>query len=500
MDSTATMTNANGLRIVRGPVLDPRSDGTVGYFADGAIAGEAGKIVAAGAWNEVAARLGLSASDEATVTARRADGYLVPPLLDAHIHIPQHPIRGRFLEGVEGMPPEGPLLAGLNRNVFPAEGRCEQRAAAEEIVARFAEDTLRHGTIGGAAYMTVHAPAARVALERLPAEWSVGLVLMERNCPEYLRTDQENLERDVEELAAEFGRRLIVTDRFACAVDSPLRRRGAALAAKFRLRMQTHLNEQQSEKRVTEALFPEAAHYTDVYRRDGLLAREPILAHCIQMTEAEWDMLAEFAGPAAMRQGSNQHGAAIAHCPVSNTLLGSGIMPLDEAVAREIPLAICTDVGASPTTSLLAEAAQFLRVHAGRSRTATAERALVGITLAPARILGLDDRLGSFEVGKEFSFVEIRPSGGAGAMNKPAVATAEQAIVEKLLELSAADLDAYRSGGRFGKIVDRLQRSGLEVGENLGRLTADFAGTARRLDDKIVRVTSAGCTVWERGG
>jgi len=484
------MSNANGLQIVRGPLLDPRADGTVHYEADGAIAGEGGKIVAAGAWSDVAARLG----ETAAARARAADGYLVPPLLDAHIHIPQHPIRGRFLEGIEGSPPEGPLLAGLNRNVFPAEGRCEERTAAEEIVARFAEDTLRHGTIGGAAYMTVHAPAARVALERLPAEWSVGLVLMERNCPEYLRTDQANLERDVEELAGDFGRRLIVTDRFACAVDSPLRRRGTALAAKFRLRMQTHLNEQVSEKRVTEALFPEADHYTDIYRRDGLLAREPIVAHCIQMTEAEWDMLAEFAAPEAPRQG-----AAIAHCPVSNTLLGSGVMPLDEVVAREIPYAICTDVGASPTTSLLAEGAQFVRVHAGRSRTATAERALWGITLGPARILGLDDRLGSFDTGKEFSFIEVKRPTGPGVDKQGGAANVEQAIVEGLLELSAGDIDVYRSGGRLGTIVDRLQQRGLEVGENLGRLTADFAGTARRLDDKIVRVTLAGRTAWERG-
>jgi guanine deaminase len=494
------MSNADGLQIVRGQVLDPQVDGTVRYFADGAIAGEGGRIVAAGAWSNVAARMGISPSGESSaVNVRQADGYLIPPLLDAHIHIPQHPIRGRFLEGIEGMPPEGPLLAGLNRNVFPAEGRCEERTAAEEIVARFAEDTLTHGTIGGSAYMTVHAAAARVALERLPPEWSVGLVLMERNCPEYLRTDQANLERDVESLAAEFGRRLIVTDRFACAVDSPLRRHGAVLAAKFRLRMQTHLNEQVAEKRVTEALFPEAKHYTDIYARDGLLAREPILAHCIQMSEAEWDMLAEFIAPGAAR-----HGAAIAHCPVSNTLLGSGIMPLDEAVAREIPVAVCTDVGASPTTSLLAEAAQFLRVHAGRSRTATPERALVGITLAPAQILGLDDRLGSFDVGKDFSFIEVKPpagpSPGSGFGNTPPAATVEQAIVEGLLELSEADIDAYRSGGRFGKIVDRLQTGGLDVGENLGRLTADFAGTARRLDDKIVRVTLSGRTTWERNG
>src|SRR5262249_22935194 len=160
-------------------------------------------------------------------------------------------------------------------------------------------------------------------------------------------------ESDVAALARDFGRRAIVTDRFAGAVDTPLRRRGVALAQKHDLRMQTHLNEQQAEKAWTESLYPGYANYTDVYRRDGLLDRAAILAHCIQMTPDEWDILAAATGPGAT-------GAAIAHCPVSNTWLGSGVMLLDEAVGRRIPYAICTDVGASPTTSLFCEMVQFL--------------------------------------------------------------------------------------------------------------------------------------------
>src|SRR5206468_2977220 len=130
------------------------------------------------------------------------------------------------------------------------------------------------------AYMTVHTPATRDALELLGPEWHVGLVLMQRFCPTYLRTDEANLDDDVASLASDFGTRLIVTDRFAGAVDSPLRRRGVELARRHGLRMQTHLNEQRTEKAWIEQLYPDAASYTDVYRRDGLLERAPILAHC----------------------------------------------------------------------------------------------------------------------------------------------------------------------------------------------------------------------------
>lgn len=459
--------------IIRGPLLNPRGPGTVDYFPDGAIVGDdRGKIVAVGSWDEITKRFG-----SATDGARMADGWIMPPMLDAHIHIPQHPIRGRFLEGITGSPEGGPLLAGLNRNVFPAEGRCADLKTAETVIDDFLADTLAHGVIGGAAYQTVHTAATRAALERLPAEWSVGLVMMDRFSPEYLRTDEPNLDRDVAELAGEFGRRLIVTDRFAGAVDSPRRRRGVALAERHGLRMQTHLNEQLAEKAWVESLYPQATSYTDVYRRDGLLRRAPILAHCIRMRPDEWEMVT----------AAVANGATIAHCPVSNTLLGSGVMPLDEVVARGIPYALCTDVGASPTTSLLCEMLQFLKVHRGRSQAATPQEALYRVTLAPAEILGLADRLSSFAPGKDLSFIEV-----AGAPKAIPPTDANRAILEGVLGSSDADIDLYAPGGKLGPAIQKLAAVGLPVADELLGLTADVERAAAALDKKIIRVTVAG--------
>ena len=62
-------------------------------------------------------------------------------------------------------------------------------------------------------------------------------------------------------------------------------------------------------------------------------------------------------------------------------------MPLDKIIERKIPYAICTDVGASTTTSILNEMAQFLKVHSGRSNHATPTEALYRSTLAPLQIL-----------------------------------------------------------------------------------------------------------------
>jgi guanine deaminase len=464
--------------VVRGPLLNPRTDGSVAFIPDAALIGdERGKIVAVGRWNDVAAQYAVAEGRH-----RAADGWILPPMLDAHIHIPQHPIRGRFLEGISGSPPGGPLLAGLERNVFPAEGRCADPAIARAVIEAFREGTLAHGVIGGAAYMTVHTAATRDALEMLPPEWFIGLVLMEQFCPTYLRTDEANLDRDVASLASDFGQRLIVTDRFAGAVDSPLRRGAVELSRRFNLRMQTHLNEQRAEKAWIEELYPDAASYTDVYRLDGLLQRAPILAHCIQMRPEEYELLAT----------AKDSGAAVAHCPVSNTLLGSGVMSLDEIAARNIPFALCTDVGASPTTSLLCEMLQFLRVHCGRSKRATPEEALFRVTLAAAQILGLADRLGSFEPGKDLSFIEVACRSSTVGL------TSGRAILECLLESDDADLSRYAPDGELGDIIEQLRSSGLPVGAELGRLTDNVSATAKRLDEKVLRVTLSGREVWRR--
>ena len=134
--------------------------------------------------------------------------------------------------------------------------------------------------------------ATRMALEQLPDSWSVGLVLMNGRCPSYLRTDEPSLADDITALAHDFGRRLIVTDRFAVSVDTPLRKQGVALARKHGLRMQTHLDEQRAEKALIEdVLYPDAGSYTGVYARDGLLDCEPILAHCIHTVSLKQFML-----------------------------------------------------------------------------------------------------------------------------------------------------------------------------------------------------------------
>src|SRR5262249_49346669 len=149
------------------------------------------------------------------------------------------------------------------------------------------------------------------------------------------------------------------------------------------------------KQRVEKELYPQHSSYTEVYRADGLLNHKCILAHCIHMKADEWKIVADT-------------GSFIAHCPTSNLLLDSGIMCLDKVLSHQIPYAMCTDVGASPTVSMLAEMGRFVRVHAGHSLRATPSEALWRSTIAPAKILGVDQFVGVLEPGRPMSLIEVK--------------------------------------------------------------------------------------------
>ena len=423
-------------QVVRGPLLVPRDIGGVEYFPDGVLAGHGrkGNLAFAGAWAEFERQLPVDGGPP----ARRSDGVMMPPLLDIHTHIPQHPIRGHFTDGVDADDPAGRLLAGLKRNVFPAEMRCDDPAVAEKVTRDFLRDTLAHGVVGGAAYMTTSALATEVALSVLPDTWSVGLVLMNQNCPAGYCTREDTLDADVARLAGKFGKRLIITDRFAVAVDTPLRRRAAALAERFGLRTQTHLDEQVAEKAFVEkALYPGYKSYAEVYRRDGLLENDCIAAHCVHVRDDEWEILVDEV-------------VTVAHCPTSNLKLGSGVMPLCDVLDRGLQYALGTDVGASPTVSMLAEMRRFLDVHRGHCDRATPSEAMFRSSQSPAEYLELGRKLGTLDAGEPMSFVEVRATGDLAAAT-----TADDAI----LAILPADADAPE------KTVRRVTMGGQAVFE-----------------------------------
>ncbi|HLE00842.1 MAG TPA: amidohydrolase [Bdellovibrionota bacterium] len=179
----------------------------------------------------------------------------------------------------------------------------------------------------------------------------------------------------------------------------------ADLAAKTGARVHIHVSETEGE--VLESLKKHSKTPVQYLFDLNLLNRQTICAHCVHLNEADIAIL-------------KASGASVVHNPDSNLKLSSGIAPVSRYLAEGIPVALGTDGAASNNDLSLFGAmdlATKLQKFVGKSNTAMiAEQALVCATIGGAKALGLDDRIGSLEVGKradlvvvDFAFPHLQP-------------------------------------------------------------------------------------------
>lgn len=199
----------------------------------------------------------------------------------------------------------------------------------------------------------------------------------------------------------------IVTPRFAVSCDAELMRALGALAAEHRLRIQTHISESRGEIAAVAAAHP-GQTYAQVYDAAGLLTERTVLAHGVHLGDAEVALLAE-------------RGAAVAHCPGSNTNLRSGLCDVRRLLRGGVTVGLGTDVSGGCRASVLAALKDALDVSAhvafGQPEEAAYEplsykEGVYLATLGGARALGVDGVVGNFAVGKEFDALLVEVAAG----------------------------------------------------------------------------------------
>jgi 5-methylthioadenosine/S-adenosylhomocysteine deaminase len=169
-----------------------------------------------------------------------------------------------------------------------------------------------------------------------------------------------------------------------------------ALAEELDLPVHMHVHETAQE--VEQALRETGVRPVERLERLGAVSERLIAVHATHLTEAEIELFA--------RRGVN-----VAHCPTSNLKLASGIAPIARLLAAGVGVAIGTDGAASNNRlDVLREAnlaALLAKGHSGDASALPALQALECATLAGARALGLEDRIGSIEAGKEADLAAI---------------------------------------------------------------------------------------------
>ncbi len=332
---------------------------------------------------------------------------VMPGMVDLHAHLPQLPNAG-LGAGMD-------LLSWLDRYIFPLERRFDQ----EEDAARLAPAAFRTFAAAGTTTLLAYGAVYKASMEgafRAAEEHGIrailGKVMMDRITYDETIDPSTILDRSVresEELigdwhGADDGRLgYAVTPRFAISCTAELLRESAALAARTGAWWQTHVSEDPGEIQEVARLFPEAQDYVDVYDRAGGLGARTILAHAVHLTDRELVRLVET-------------DTRVAHCPASNLFLASGIMPLARYREAGLGIGLGSDVAGGPDPSIFsvmqvgAYAQAALRTVAGEQRASLTPLDWLRLgTLDGARALGLDERIGSLEAGKDADLIAVDP-------------------------------------------------------------------------------------------
>jgi guanine deaminase len=375
------------LHLLRDPGAAAASD-AVQHFEDGVLVVRDGRIVEAGSARDVLARLPADAA-----VKDYSGKLLVPGFVDCHIHYPQTDMIASH--GAQ-------LLEWLERYTFPTERRFDDPGHAREVADFFLDELLRNGTTTAMVLGTVHPQSVDAIFEASRVRGSrmiAGKVLMDRNCPEYLRDTAHRGYAESRDLIQRWhGRdRLLyaVTPRFAPTSSAEQLERAGRLVEEFPgVYVHTHLAENRNEVAWVRELFPSSRSYLDVYAGFGLVRRRSVFAHCIYLDDAERSLMAE-------------RGATAAFCPTSNLFLGSGLFDLRRAREHGISVGLGTDVGAGTSFSVLRTLQDAYKVARLGGQALPPYQALYLATLGGAQALDLADRIGNFEPGKEADFVVV---------------------------------------------------------------------------------------------
>ena len=322
----------------------------------------------------------------------RSNEYALPGFIDLHTHLSQYYIRGLY---------EPALLPWLNKYVFPEEERSKNIEYAEKLSRDFFSAMLKAGTTTCVIYTAPFFSACDMAFEiakETGIRALIGMTMMDMNCPENLpQNSHKTLEESILLYEKWHGKNAkldyIFTPRFAPTCSLELMKEVVKYAIEHNAWIQTHLSENKEEIEMVKEIFGYKS-YTEVYQKAGLLTQHSIFAHCIHLSDEEIKMLAE-------------NKCKIAHCPDSNFFLKSGEFPLQKIEEAGIEYGLGSDVGAGTSLNMLYHTKMMN--YRQSDYPVLPAKALYHITLGSAKLLGVDEIIGSLEIGKEADIVFLKP-------------------------------------------------------------------------------------------
>lgn len=271
---------------------------------------------------------------------------IVPGLIDLHMHASQNGFRGTCMDDE--------LIDWLNGSAFTEEAKFSNFGYADKAYTVFTDELVKSATTRAVIFGTLHKDATLLLMDKLEKSGLVayvGKVNMDRNCPEYLcEKDIDKAQSDTIDFLNSAKRFTnvypILTPRFTPACSDEMFARLEKLQCKYNVPVQSHLSENLDEISLVKSLRPNCDCYGKTYDDYGLFGKnkkgesyKTVMAHCVWSEKVERDLM-------------KKNGVFIAHSPLSNLNLSSGIAPVRTFLDEGLKVALATDVAGGNTKSM----------------------------------------------------------------------------------------------------------------------------------------------------
>ena len=325
----------------------------------------------------------LGDEEEREIQAHKIGGLLMPGLVNAHCHTPMTLVRGAG----DGLP----LQRWLTEAMWPREGKMNEEDAYWGMTLGSAEMFRAGVTTSCEMYLFEEAlvEAANSSGARLVMTPGVFKSSYSDSRLQNF-TDFYNRHHNPE------GRITVgLGPHSAYDLGIPACIELAEFARSLDALLHIHLAETREESSQLESEYGKSI--VEILSENGILEGNVLAAHCVWLNDNDISLLAD----------SN---VSVAHCPVSNMKLGSGIAPIEKMLEKGLTVGLGTDGPASNDTLDLWEevkiAALLARVNNLDATLITPTEALGMATRKSANAIGLN-QVGSLEVGWEADMIRI---------------------------------------------------------------------------------------------
>ena len=368
--------------IITGGVVVPISAEPI---EDGGVAIHGGAIVAVGTSEEIAS--GFTASE--TVNA---EGMAVlPGLVNAHTHAPMTLFRG--------IADDRDLMDWLQNYIFPAEAKNVDAEFVKWGTRLAAAEMIQTGTTTFADMYYFEADIAR-EVRAAGMRGVLGETFIDFPAPD--NKTWEDAIAYMRKFAEEFRDDPLVTPALAphapFTVSPEHLKEVRKLADELGVPILIHLSETEAEQAQIAERFEgktPTRHLADL----GFLGDDVLAAHGVWLSDADMTLLAENA-------------VGVVHCAESNMMLASGVAPVTQMIEKGMEVGLGTDGPAGSNNDLdmideMATAARLQKISNRDPKALGAVDVLRLATLGSATALGMDDRIGTIEVGKRADLIIV---------------------------------------------------------------------------------------------